>query len=303
MKLALCIYTHSSWFDILKIQLDYVNTIFKDLPYDVYVFSDIPYIATTSGGRVSKKRRKSIQRRKIKHASKKYKIMKGGQTNSIQLKYKTILYDDTPAYYSRLTKCIEQVDSEYIILTHEKDILISFDKEAVNKIIDIMKSNNINSIELVNRGDEERGNIVKIPIDNTLSIVKKNTGNYIFNVQPRLWLRTSALDLFSRFPENVYNTSQGDKHAELEEIQSYMRNNQNTYTLSDTDSLKHSTVSSSSKKYLYVNLLTSSKILSFTEEFVKEHNLDGLIQEERKKIFNKYFTNSKREIVIDKLFI
>jgi len=293
MKLALCIYAHSSWFDVLKIQLDYVNNIFKDLPYDVYVFSDIPYVATTSGGRLSKKRRKIIQRRRIKQASKKYKIMKGGQTNTIKLAYKTILYHDNTPYFSRLTKCIEQVDSEYIIFTHEKDILISFDKEAVNKLVDTMKSNNIDSIELVNRGDR-----AEIPIKDTLSIVKK-TGDYVFNVQPRLWLRTSALNLFSKFPENHYS-SNNEKHAETEEIQNYIRNNQNTYTLFDPDSVKQSMRSSCSKKYFYINLISSSQIVYFTEDFLKKHNLDRSIQEERKKIFDKYFTNSKREIVTDK---
>jgi hypothetical protein len=55
--LAFVIYTHSSYFDIFKIQLDQIKKLFKDLEYDIYVLSDILY-TTESGGYSSKKNKR-----------------------------------------------------------------------------------------------------------------------------------------------------------------------------------------------------------------------------------------------------
>ena len=274
MEVAICIYTHSTYFDILKIHLDYANTLYKDSPYNIYIFSDIPY---TSGGGMFKKGRSIVKRRRIKRMSKK---QKGGQNNT-QLKYKTILYDNNKPYFSRLIDCLQQVESDYIIITHDYDVVIRFNREIINPLVESMKTNNIDSIELLNKGKQ-----AEISVYKTLSISKKEDDGYTYNVQPRLWRKKSALDIYSKFPNSPYAT------CEVGEIQEYIKNNQKTYTMSDTISVRSTRYYFYSPFFCFIHLTGGSKLIPCT----KENNLEPFIQEEHEKIYNKYFKNSKREV-------
>lgn len=110
IKVPFCIYSHSDYFDILKIQLDYLKTIFNDdSKYEVYLFLNKAYDDT---------------------------------------KYKVIIYDESLAYMSRILHCIKQIEGPYFIISHENDILIRFDEKGMNRLIEVAKEHNIDYIDL-----------------------------------------------------------------------------------------------------------------------------------------------------------
>ena len=274
---AIVIYTHSSYFDVFKIQIDYFKNLFKDSHYKIFVLSDKHY---NSGGGKTRISRRCANRRLInKTKSKKYKKLKGG-SHTENFKYTTILYDDKKPYFSRLVDCLHKVHSEYIVFVDDNDVVIRFNKNFLKPILHVMKTHNIDSVELVNKGKHS-----EIHVYDTLSITKRENDGYLFNVQPRLWKRESALKLFSHFPDTVYNSSEDN------EIQQFIEKNQTTYTLFDTAVVKSIRNYYCSPMFVFLHITSASQIID-----PKSNNLTvtSFIQKEHESIVNTYFTNSKR---------
>ncbi len=167
----ICIYSHSSVFDVLEINIAYLEKLFKDTSQPIYLFIDKPY------------------------------------NKEINLPVTTVIYNEDLAYNRRLVHCISQVTQPYIILSHESDILLKYDMSAISSITNIMSTNNIDSVELTaNRGN--CGDINKVEISPTLYMVDIKLYEYTFNVQPRIWKISSAKDLFGSPTEKTYKQSE-----------------------------------------------------------------------------------------------
>lgn len=102
------IYTHSDFFDILQIQIDFFSKIINKNKYTVHILSD-------------------------KH---------------ITCDYNVIIYDNELPYASRILSCLSKITSEHILITHENDILLKFNESIIDTFVSTMKKNNISSIEL-----------------------------------------------------------------------------------------------------------------------------------------------------------
>ena len=83
---------------------------------------------------------------------------------------KTILYDESKPYFHRLMTCIKEVNSDYIIFTHEDNILLQFDIDVINSMIHVMKVNKIDCIDLSNQVSDSTNTKSKIHIKDTLYI-------------------------------------------------------------------------------------------------------------------------------------
>ena len=170
-SIPICIYSHSSVFDVLHINIEYLEKLFKDTSQPIYLFTDKPYDKETT------------------------------------LRVTSLIYKDDLAYNKRLVHCINQVAQPYMILSHESDVLLKYDASTVSKIKNTMRSNNIDSVELTaNRGKCDESNILNI--SPTLSLVDIKSFEYTYNSQPRLWKTASAKELYESTTEKSYKQSE-----------------------------------------------------------------------------------------------
>lgn len=195
-SISICIYSHSSVFDVLQAQVDYLSKLFNGTEQKIYFFLDKEFTG-----------------------------------NNHELKYTTILYDDNTAYTSRLSHCLAKVDTPYCIVSQENDILVKYNTNAMEALARIIAEKNIDSVDLVVRDlDCEK----QVEVTDTLYIMNLKGGlwhrntNLLYTVQPRLWNRASAIKMFSSIGEQVY------KDSERGETQEYVNANQRVYGLCST---------------------------------------------------------------------
>jgi hypothetical protein len=240
-KTPICIYSHSDYSDILRIQLDYFKGIFSDdSRYEVYVFFNTKYDDTT---------------------------------------YKVITYDDSLPYMSRVLSCIKQLESPYFIITHDHDILIKFDEESIDKLIDTAEEYNIDYIDL----KHDPLNQCQLPVTDTLYVSKMRDDQYYkFSVQPTLWNKESAEKFYSKFE------SKGYRDSESEDVQEYMKT-QTACTLVSNRSLI-SLFHLVSPEYYFMHLTHMGELFPLRDD----NCLDGIVQEEHEIMYSKYLSMSKR---------
>jgi hypothetical protein len=238
---SIVIYTHSDYFDILPIQLEYFDKLVNKLSdKTVYLLSNEPFP---------------------------------------ECKYKTLLYDQTTPYATRLRTGLEEINDEYIVFTHENDVLVRFNESFIEDIIQAMAKHGIDSVELKHdtRGSDP------IPINTETSMVKKT--EYFYNVQPTLWKREQLLQVLRQFPEKAYRTIEHD------DLQSYMRENYKTYTLLCSEKIK-SIWYELPAGYCYLHMTSRLMLLPC----IKKNNLHPEIQAEHEQIFLRHLQYSTRSI-------
>ena len=260
--ISLCVYSHSEYFDILKIQMDYILAL--NIPCDIYLFVNTPFIF--SGG-------KRTTHKSLKRRYRTRKRLRGGNMEQV----KTILYDDKLPYFQRLSSCVEQVKSSHIILTQDNDILLNFDMDAINKMVELMIKNNIDAIKLSGYTNVKP----ELHVKDKLYIAKVVDDGFVYSVNPRLWCKESALDLFLKFPEKTYRSS------EDEDVQKFSKT-QKIYVMYDTPIIKSHF--SSTKYYTYIHITGDGKIYQYD----KNKDVDPIMITEYRKIKDKYFKNTKR---------
>jgi hypothetical protein len=237
--IPICIYSHSSVFDVLKIQFDYMSKLFMNKPQKIYLFVDKAY------------------------------------DNDVNLNYETILYKDKMPYNKRLTHCISYVNHKYFILTHENDILIGYNKNTIIALVNTMKINNIDSIIL--RHYNNCKSPIKVSDNLSLSPIHR------FMVQPRIWNKTSSIELFKSIPDKTY------KSIENSNVQDYSKNNQKTYTICSAKSIQSILNMSTSPDYIYIHITVEGKFFEANTDKVST-----IIKKEYTNIYNKYIKNSER---------
>jgi hypothetical protein len=240
-NIPICIYAHSDVFDVLSIQFDYLSKLFNNTPQKIYLFSNKNYDKNT------------------------------------KLVYETILYNDEPMYTKRLQSCIEKVKENYLIIIHEKNILLKYSNEFINKLVNTMQTNNIDSIDLKSR----RGCLSDIKVTDTVSLSNLKDKDFTFNLQPRLWKRTSAIELFSSVEAKTYRNSEND------EMQSAIKRNQNTYGLCSNTTIITTLGFDVIPEFIYMPVTHYDKFIINPVE-----KIDKIIEDEYNSVFNKYIKNS-----------
>jgi len=236
----IAIYSHSDFFDILEIQIECFKKIFKDTSINIYLFTN-------------------------KHCD--------------FCPYDNLIYDDTLPYASRVLSCITQIkNNNYILVLHENDALITFDKVFIDLLLQKMKDNNINSLELKQLDKPVNDEII---INNNISISRK-TIDYVFSVQPTIWLKLSLVNLLSKFSSLTYRT------IESPDVHSYVRNNYNAYILNDRQSIQ-TIWYRVSKHFVFIHLTSRELLLPCS----KNNGLEDFIQEEHEKIYNQFLCKNK----------
>ena len=256
-SVPICICSHSSVFDVLQIQVDYLSKLFKGTEQKVYFFLDKEFTG-----------------------------------NNHELIYETILYDDNLAYTKRMAYCLNKVDAPYCIVSQENDILVKYNKEAIEILVEKMRDTNppIDCIELVIRDfDCEK----QLQITDTLyitnlkgSLWEQYTG-LLFTVQPRLWNRVSAINLFSSIGDINY------RNVEFSETQEYVKANHNVYGFCSTQPMISfgllSEAFPAASEYIFIHVTREGM---FQRRAVEANALHPEIAVLEKELYEKYMEPS-----------
>jgi hypothetical protein len=151
--------------------------------------------------------------------------------NNKDLKYiydnynNVIFYKDSEPYSERLFNCLKQYEHDYFLLIHDIDILLDTNNSKLKNILEFMVKNKIDRVDLKYGELVKSSSIVNITNDDTnewseisggdmaegLFMVKQETpSNYIYNVNPSFWLKSTLLDITGKFKDKTYRNIEGD---------------------------------------------------------------------------------------------
>jgi hypothetical protein len=141
---------------------------------------------------------------------------------------RVVFYNNNDPYAKRLHTCLQQINNEYFILIHDIDIVLNTDDFKLKKLIDCLKINNLDKIDLkyptdsLKRESLDTRKIYKIndfndfttwvpkqtteEIDDssTYLIVINEPGDYIYNVNPSIWKKAALYDIVNTFQYRTY---------------------------------------------------------------------------------------------------
>jgi hypothetical protein len=243
--IPICIYAHSDTFDVLEIQFEYLAKLFNNTSQKIYLFTNKTY-------------------------------------NNPTLLYETKIYNDSLPYNKRILHCINDIKSDYFIISQESDILLNYSKDIIKTLANTMKTNNIDSVDLKQRDGLNN----EIKITDTLSLVNISNEAYTYNVQPRLWKTKSAITFYSKIPDKTY------KNIESEDVEKYIKDNQNTYGIYSKNVIFTTRFSSVVPEYTYLHITGQGKYLTLHSKVT-----DTLVKKEYNNIFNKYMKKSSRGLI------
>jgi hypothetical protein len=135
-----------------------------------------------------------------------------------------IFYKEEMTYAERLLTCLNQYENDYFILIHDIDILISTEDNVLENILSYMIKNNIDRVDLRHSDLYPSSSIIDVSyneIDNWIEVSKNAIGsglymvkqddpnNFIYNVNPSFWLKSTLIDIMSTFKDKTYRTIEG----------------------------------------------------------------------------------------------
>jgi hypothetical protein len=133
-------------------------------------------------------------------------------------------YDDTKPYGERLRMVLSQMKEEYVLLTHEHNILVSdVSDDIIYSILYSMKLNEVDQVRMIVSGIQDPVFPQESP---TLTA---NPGPYFMSVMAAVWLRSSLLDITTKFSDHTYRC------FECDSIQEYVSTFRNLYMSSSLD--------------------------------------------------------------------
>lgn len=130
-------------------------------------------------------------------------------------KYETIIfYDNSLPYAKRVLDCLKQIKEDYILFTHDIDIILNINEPQINSIYDFMLNQSIDRIDLKHSRDLLSNLYVDInknfllskelPESNNFMIRQTNVNNYIYNVNPSIWKKNTFLNVLQNFSHKNY---------------------------------------------------------------------------------------------------
>jgi hypothetical protein len=171
---------------------------------------------------------------------------------------KTILYDDTLNFTKKVYTTVSQIQDEYILFYHDNDIILHIDITDINKMITLMKENNIDRIDLKHYSNNTPGIFTKsiYEINSNTSVCvydKSTTFKIIYNVQPSLWKRSALLDIMNKF-DYTY------RDVESSVIQDYCRKTKNMAFLSTKTHISNGYMIVT-PSYVYFHIVHSGRLM------------------------------------------
>lgn len=125
-----------------------------------------------------------------------------GELESIEAKYdEVIYYNDSLQYTDRVAHGLENIDSKYILFTHDIDILLNIDLQTIDQFVTLAEEHNIDRIDLKHTPVIEDAH----EYNNEVSLIKvTDVNSYMYNVNPCIWKVDAFKDLLSNFKNRSY---------------------------------------------------------------------------------------------------
>jgi len=135
---------------------------------------------------------------------------------------KVVFYNNSDVYAMRIATCLRQIDNEYFILLHDMDILLNTDDTKLEKLLECLKINNLDKIDLKRTAAIDTKKLYKIndfnnfttwipkkdneevDDDSVYLIVVDEPGDFIYNVNPSIWKKTALYDIVNTFQNRSY---------------------------------------------------------------------------------------------------
>ena len=140
-----------------------------------------------------------------------------------------IEYDENHCYSQRWINILKQINSDYILVVHDVNIILNCNIEHINIILDTVIKNNIDRLSLNVFDGNDTITDDLIPLCNLNNIKKANTYTP-YDVCSAIWKKESFLNLWHLFPNETYRNSENNS-----ELQSYCRNYFKCYGLQKTN--------------------------------------------------------------------
>lgn len=226
------LYSHEDYKDVLDIHLKQLN---KYVPYitPIIAFNNAEYIRT------------------------KYN------------KYDVIEYDDFEVYCERMRKILDKIDTKYVLLAHDMNIMVDYPQEnIILDIMNFMEQTNADQVRLSTGGVN--------PVYNEELFHKIENTYYYFSVSTGIWKTESLKSIFATFSTHPYRC------AECVPIQEFVARMNNYYISSPNDSVIGHCGYEISSHYPYCHSTRSGKWLvmhpskhtDYIYDILKEHNID-----------------------------
>jgi hypothetical protein len=116
-----------------------------------------------------------------------------------------IFYDSKLNYTKRLISCLSQIDSDYILLLHDVDLVLNIDQEKIKSYLKLSIDNSIDRISLgVYKG---MGDIINLGDISVCKLIPGFSQNFFtpFDYSPSIYNKKSLLDFYSQFPFETYS--------------------------------------------------------------------------------------------------
>jgi hypothetical protein len=123
---------------------------------------------------------------------------------------KVVLYDDKKNYSKRVLECLEKIEDEFILFFHDMDIVLRYNPEQCEELVELMKENDIDRIDLQYSVGELRD---EIPFR---GLFLTRNSSYVYNVNPSIWRKSALIDIMSTFDRNY-------REIEGRDVQEYMK--------------------------------------------------------------------------------
>ena len=141
-------------------------------------------------------------------------------------------YDANLAYSDRISYLIENLDTDYFILSHDIDLIINFDEDKLKKYLEIVKDYNIDRLSLgvFNPSDLISEKIVRDDLS-ICQLVFNMSRNFFtpFDYSPSIYKKDSIYKFYKNFPGISY------KELELYKgVQDYFKDNLSAYGIQKT---------------------------------------------------------------------
>ena len=149
---------------------------------------------------------------------------------------RVIYYNDDLNYSQKLYICLSQIDSEYFLMMHDTDIITKIDEDVLDLFAIEMKNSNIDRIDLqyLDKTSENikiQNSNIELTLNQDPKIEGSNITNYVFNVNPSIWKKSTFMNLLANFPNETYRT------IENIDVQKYCCSNIKNYRLYSENTL------------------------------------------------------------------
>jgi hypothetical protein len=131
---------------------------------------------------------------------------------------KVVFYEDGLPYGKKLLSCLDKIDYEYFIFLHDNDIVYDFDSNTIKSFFYFLKNNKYDRIDFQLAYDFDKEKSTTINDDSLYFIKSSNTDTtnkgYIYNVNPSIWRLDTLRDIMIKFGHRDYRTIE---HPEVQE--------------------------------------------------------------------------------------